>query len=916
MVEHIRVLMARIHGFFRARHLAREFDEEIEAHLAMAEEEKIRQGMTPEEARRSARIELGGVTQLREAGRDARGLPWLDAHWLDIKLGIRMLRKSWGLTLVGGAAMAIVIAIGAGVFNFFDTVLGNSLPLDEGERVVALMAWDPAANRRQMTSIHDFERWRDTLRSVETLGAFRQVERQLSLEPRAPGAPGGLAQTVSVAEITAPGLQVARVAPVLGRALTDDDAHAAADPVLVLGHGVWRSRFASDPAVLGRRVRLDQTWHTVVGVMPEGFAFPVDHQFWTPLRARAVDHDHDRAPRVFAFARLAPGVTLERAQAELTAVGLLPSSAPAEGQEQASPRVVPYPLAFVSTESGDEHLLAGIMLVLVVLLLLPPCANIAILVYARTVTRQEEIAARYVLGASRRRIVVQLFVEILVLSMGASAIALMLVKVGGDYFQDTVAMGGGVPFWIEFGQFSWETVLFTVGLALVAALIAGVVPALQATGRLMNLGLRALGSRTGMRLGPTWTTLIVGQIAFSVAVLPSALSMVWGTLRPGVLGPGFAAEEFLTARLEIEPEVAPDSEVDSRPSFDTRFAALQEEFVRQLESTSGGLDITLSSSLLGREPWARVEVEAVEVDAVEVDAVASGKGEQPAPFIADFVHVDDRFFGVFGMPLLAGREFEAGDPGAEQSVVVVNLAMAQHLTTLGPSGEEVLGRRLRYLLEKGQGTVDDGPWYEIVGVVDDLPKHTENRVVYHPMVPGAIHPVSLAVRRPTADASMAERLREVAVGMAPTLRLAEVRSLDGIYRENQREDNLPAYALAAVTFSVLLLSAAGMYALMAFTVNQRRREMGIRAALGAQPVRLMMDILRHAFSQVTMGALGGFGVASLLAWLLPIEIVGGRSIPGIIPAAALLMITVGIFAAMASSRRGLRGDPLDALREG
>ncbi len=294
----------------------------------MAEEDGLRRGLTVEEARRAARVQLGGITQLRESWRAAWGLPWLDGFALDARLGLRMLRRSWGLTLAGGLAMTIVITIAAVVFVFLDEFMGRTAPpLDEGERVVALQSWDVEAHRRRDTSRRDLERWGATLQSVEDLGGFQTIERRLMVESRP-------AEWVRVAEITASGFRLARVPPLLGRWIAEADEHVAAAPVVVIGHDVWRSRFASDPAVIGQTVRLGEVFHTVVGVMPEGFAFPVNHRYWIPLRSDPsgwLKH----APEGVVFARLAAGVSLDGAQAELTAIGLLPpATGPASGTRQ------------------------------------------------------------------------------------------------------------------------------------------------------------------------------------------------------------------------------------------------------------------------------------------------------------------------------------------------------------------------------------------------------------------------------------------------------------------------------------------------------------------------------------------------------------------------------------------------------
>jgi predicted permease len=900
----IHVLLARIRGAFREDALDRDLDQELTTHLAMAEADKMRRGMTRKEARRVARVELGGVTQLREASRAARGLPWLGSCWLDVKLGLRMLRKSWGLTLVGGVAMTVVIAVAAGAFSFFDSILGGRLPLDDGDRVVALMNWNAGTNRRQSPSLRDFDRWRDELRSVEHVGAFRTVERSLV-------AGNGQAELVALAEMTATGFEMARVAPLLGRPLLEEDEQRGAQPVLVVGYDVWRTRFSSDPTVVGQAVRLGATDHTVVGVMPEGFAFPSNHRFWTPLRANVSNSAPREDPAVFAFGRLAPGVTLEGAEAELTTLGLLPPVAVVDTSERLHPRVVPYTLGLVSTGEGNERLMAGFVLLIVTLLLVPPCANIAILVYARTVSRQEEFSARYALGAGRGRIVGQIFIEVLVLAAGAAGVALVLVRFVGKYVQSLSAAGlsGGLPFWVEFGDISVGTMLFAAGLAAFAALIAGAVPAFQATGRLMQSGLRALGSLGGMRLGATWTALVVGQVAFSMAVLPVATEMAWGILRPSILGPGFAAEHFVTAWLEVDPDqpTGPGSavDVDQRP-FATRFADLQDELARRLATESGVSGLTVSAVVPGTEPWAIVEIDGVNglqpLDGGPIDDSDIG---------VDFNRVDDQFFDVFDVSLLAGRRFGAGDFEPGRDAVIINRTFAQQIIGDGPP----LGRRIRYR-RTAAGPSESSAWYEIVGVVDDLPANTFRRRVYHPMAPGQVHPVSLALRLgPTAPRATA-RILTIATTVDPTLRISEISPIDEVYRKVEQGNNLAAYLLGLVTLSVLLLSAAGMYALMSFTVARRRREIGIRSALGAQPRRLLADIFKRSMAQVTVGAGVGVAVASLLGDYLPIEEMGGWNIPGVLPGAATLIMVIGLLAVFGPARRGLRIEPSEALRNG
>src|SRR5688572_26174700 len=242
-------LLARLRDFVRPAAGDADFEQELDMHLAMAAEDTVRRGMSPDEARRQARLELGGVTQLREAARAARGLPGLDTVWLDGKLGVRMLRKSWGLTLVGGLAMALTIGLGASIFNIWDTFAGTRLPLDEGDRVVAIQPFDRVSQRVDMTTpLADFRRWRETLRSVEFVSAMRPIEPALLTGH-------GAVSPVRAAEMTASAFQLARVQPLLGRALIDHDEREGAEPVAVISYDLWQSAFSSDPAVLGQRIQ-------------------------------------------------------------------------------------------------------------------------------------------------------------------------------------------------------------------------------------------------------------------------------------------------------------------------------------------------------------------------------------------------------------------------------------------------------------------------------------------------------------------------------------------------------------------------------------------------------------------------------------------------------------------------------------
>ena len=547
----------------------------------------------------------------------------------DVKLGLRLMRKSWGLTLVGGVAMALTIGLGTAIFTLWNTATTNTLPLPEGDRIVAIQSSDAATQQvNRDSSLPDFTRWRESLRSVTEVSAMRRVERTLIT-------PGGASGPITVAEMTASAFRLARVQPVLGRPLIDDDERGGAN-VVVIGFDLWERGFSSDPAVLGRRLQLDEVSYTVVGVMPREFAFPVSQRIWTPLRTHPADYSREQASDVFVFARLAPGSTLDSAQAEVETVGLAAPNGAVSPGEQLRLRVVPYVTGLLTLDAGNRWA-GGVVLFVAALLLLPPCANIAILVYARAVTRREEFAARYALGATRGRIVTQLFVEALVLAAAAGVVGSLLARELAVRISRLIMPGIGaenVPFWFDFSP-SLTTVLCLAGLVVVAAAIAGGVPGVRLTGRWRS-GLHTLGERgSNVGLGRTWTVLLATQVAVSIAVLPTATQLIWGLLKPTLSGPGMAVDQYLTGWLVMEGD-------------HSRFGARQSELVDRLRAEAAISGVTMSAFPLMEESMADVEVDG---------------GAESATGQTATNRVDRAFFDVFGVRLHTGRTFDATDFG-------------------------------------------------------------------------------------------------------------------------------------------------------------------------------------------------------------------------------------------------------------
>src|SRR5688572_10123220 len=310
-------LIARLRSLVRG--IRNDPDADMQAefahHMELRARDLVRSGLSPESARRQARVEFGGTYNYKVAGREARGLRWFDAmriSWLDIKLGARMIRRYPGLTLVAGIAMGVAIALGAGVMGVIALMRDPQIPLDEGDRIVGIQVWSPSFDAERRIAF-DLATWKAELKTVRDLGAFRNAVRAV-------GANDGRAEPGRGAEMSASGFRVARVNPLLGRYLLDDDERPGAPLVVVLGHELWSSRFGSDSAIVGKTVSVGGAPHIVVGVMPQGFAFPINFNMWLPLRLDP-QLEPRQGPVLYAFGRLAPGATLAESRAEVATVG-------------------------------------------------------------------------------------------------------------------------------------------------------------------------------------------------------------------------------------------------------------------------------------------------------------------------------------------------------------------------------------------------------------------------------------------------------------------------------------------------------------------------------------------------------------------------------------------------------------------
>jgi predicted permease len=901
-------LLARVrsywHGLRRPAHVDADMADEMRFHIEMeAQRLMTTRGLDAGEARRQAAIAFGGVEKYRGAGRDALGFSWARGMSTDMKLGVRMLRKYPGLTAVALFALSLAIGAGAAYLEFVNDLLHGKLPFPAADRIVGIINWDQQAGVPENRSTFDFVAWKGTLAGLDEIGAYRNFNRNLVTEDNG-------AELVRGAEISASAFRLAGVPPLLGRPLIDDDERAAAPPVAVLGYDVWVSRLGSDPAVIGRTVRVGNAPHTVVGVMPQHFGFPIAHSAWVPLKLNDVNYPRRAGAPIRIFGRLAPGVELASAQSELTAVSRRFAADYPDTHRHLHPVVDDYVTSLWSSQ--QENRLQRILMYAAnffFLGLLALCgANIATLVFARTATRDVEIGVRTALGASRARIAGQLFAEALVLSAIAAAIGLVVAANGLQWVRHTitVAQGSRLMFWWD-DRLSPATYLYAAILAVGAALMVGVVPALKATGPKVQQRLKhaAGGSAAGLKFGGVWTGVIVTQVGVTMIFLAIVATMAWGINfgNAGDRAVNYPAFEYVGVRLTLDrdpPANAAQAGVDEE-RFRARFGALHREFAGRLAAEPGVAGVTYAAHF-----------PATNLDEMQFELEGRDRAGD-APYVQT-TRVAADFFDTFQAPMIAGRAFTDADLAPGQHVAIVDRTFVRH--ALG--GADPIGRRLRQPARNGEAA---GPWIEIVGVVSDLTadsgKHTNDAVVYRPAAAEDVHPIRIAVHAKNNPTAMLTRLRVIASEIDGSMRLDGLMTLDQAGAVDRVALDFFVRMLAGIGGVALVLAVAGVYALTSFTVARRSNEIGIRLALGASPRRIMLSTFGRALLQITAGlAAGGIPAFALSASLAPEIAVGGgpQLAMWLCLGVAIFMAVVTALACLAPARRALRIQPVETLK--
>jgi putative ABC transport system permease protein len=856
----------------------------VRSDLNDAFDRDLEAGLSPWRAQRryatNALASAGSVLAARLRGLNLR-LP-MPRLGLDVRLGVRMLLKYPALTPVATFALAVGIPVGLAPMHAVDALQAN-LPEDPDGRIRMMRYWNAGQMVSAATTFDDAERWRASLSSFESIGASRTATYSIEA--------GGAELLLPGAEVTASMFGMLGVPPVRGRVLRAEDERLGGPDVVVIGESMSRSLGTAAADLVGTTIRIGGIPHDVVGVMPEGFRFPWNQEVWLPLR--------ERARPVTVFGRLADGVSPEGAQAEISAVHTSLAAERPDMYLRLTPEVVHSSfMAFAFPKGGLRALPEFAMIQgLTLVPLLIACVNVGLLIFARTATRMSEFAIRTALGASRGRILTQVFTESLVLAILATGLGLLLLHWLPERILTSFKFIP-MPYWLT-PELSSATVLRALGLACGSAVIAGVIPVLRTTSRSVLQGLqRASSQRTssgGTRFGLTSSVMIVADVAVAVAAFGLAIGVGHrvATTFANERTDGIKADRFLSVTLSMAGD-------------EGRFGAAQDALVERLRREPGIRAVAVGTSLPRMDHTMRV----IEI---EGEDVANGYRVRAA-FVAP------GFFEALRAPVLAGRAFDgrdvvaASEDPASVRTVVVNTSFVKN--ALG--GRTAVGRRIRY---RADSNTTPGPWFEIVGVVGHLGMRSlapaQDDGIYLPLVAGSVPRVLLAIEAAGEPMALDPRVREIAREIDARMVIASPTTLDRVFEGDWYIMTAVVGGVALLVGVLLTLAASGLYAIMSFTIAERRREIGIRIALGADRRNIAMQVARRAIIQIATGVALGLPLAASVFF----EMQEQSSAPSAWLAVGLalaqgvgILLLVAFAACLVPTRRALRISPVEVLK--
>ena len=894
-------LKSTMRNVFRRREIERDLDEEVRAYLDLAAQQKIDAGMDPAAAARAARLELGGVEQVKQAVRAARAGAWLEEMARDVRHGMRMLLRAPGFTAVAVLTLALGIGANTAIFSVVDGVLFHPVPFAQPDDLVVLWETDRhSGTSREPASLPDFVDFQRRAESFSSLAAFMAGEANLA------GGDGDPRRVAALA-VTHELLPTLGVAPLLGRGFAATETRPAGPRVAVISESLWADAYQRSPDVLGRIIRLDDEAHVVVGVVPEAAGFGVlqilsgaaysrafadrgargEVDVWAPLQESQEQLPRSSHP-IFLVGRLAPGRTAAAAQQELAAI--------AADLERTHPEndgrgVFVEPLADVVFAPVRPALL--VLLGTVLLVLLIASVNVANLLLARGATRAREIAVRTALGATGGRLTRQFLVENVLLALVAAGAGLGLAFAGLELL---IAIAPpDVP---RLGLVGVDTrvLVFTLAVSIVVGLVFGMVPALQARRVELQSALRGEGSgqatagRSSRRLR---AVLVVGELALAVLLVAGASLLVRSFWHLRDVDPGFRADGVLKAEMQLP-----------RGRYPVDFQRWPD--LAEVHAFTGAL-LARASALPGVESAAVAGNHPLDAGFTNSFAVVGREAEARAWPEISVRRVSPDYFRTVELPLVRGRLLEHTDATRGEPVLLVNRAAAERFF----AGREPLGGQIRLW----------GSARRIVGVVGDERVHgpaaAAPPAVYLPLAqaPSTNGGQVLLVRARGDAEALGPAVHRLIRELDPQLAPFGVEPLDRTLARSVSQRRFVMLLLVLFAGLALVLAAIGVYGVLAYGVAQRTREIGIRLALGAQPRAVLRQVVGQglllAGAGVVLGIAGAVALARVLdSMLFAVE----PTDPGTIAFVTVFLLLVALGASYLPARQATQVDPMRALR--